>query len=211
MKENKLLKNTNAHSRSPSAVPASECDSDSFEKIWAEYPKRPGASKSASLKAYKARLKAGDTKDQIMAGVKAYAVPYNEHTLVRLREMGLVVDDIVAVEINKPRNGEFWGLAHRLGNLCTEHVEDFSGQSAHEALKKLQLDSKTKCDTSSVDLPGFGRVICHKPRSLSFDSMDQTQFFEVMKSFCRHISQTYWPNMTANQIASMAGCMTEER
>lgn len=44
-----------------------------FEEVWAAYPARPGRSKAASLKAYKARLKAGDKHEKILEGVIAYA------------------------------------------------------------------------------------------------------------------------------------------
>jgi len=44
-----------------------------FELAWAAYPKRPGASKSDSLKQWNARLNAGADPLEIIAGVKAYA------------------------------------------------------------------------------------------------------------------------------------------
>lgn len=43
-----------------------------FEEVWAAYPKRPGASKKDSYKAWSARIKAGATAAEIMAGVLAY-------------------------------------------------------------------------------------------------------------------------------------------
>lgn len=44
-----------------------------FETVWAAYPARPGASKKESVKAWKARLKAGVTAAEILAGVQRYA------------------------------------------------------------------------------------------------------------------------------------------
>jgi uncharacterized short protein YbdD (DUF466 family) len=44
-----------------------------FEETWAAYPKRPGASKADSLKAWRARLKAGAKTADILAGVQRYA------------------------------------------------------------------------------------------------------------------------------------------
>lgn len=44
-----------------------------FEQVWAAYPDRPGKSKAASLKAWSARIKAGCTPREMMAGVIAYA------------------------------------------------------------------------------------------------------------------------------------------
>ncbi len=44
-----------------------------FEEAWTSYPKRPGASKQGSFKAWKARLKAGVEAQKMLQGVKRYA------------------------------------------------------------------------------------------------------------------------------------------
>lgn len=44
-----------------------------FEEAWALYPSRPGASKAATFKAWKARLKAGATAVKMIEGAAAYA------------------------------------------------------------------------------------------------------------------------------------------
>lgn len=44
-----------------------------FEEAWALYPSRPGASKAATFKAWKARLKTGATAMQMIEGAAAYA------------------------------------------------------------------------------------------------------------------------------------------
>lgn len=44
-----------------------------FEAAWSAYPARPGASKAATFKAWKARLKAGATAVQMIEGAAAYA------------------------------------------------------------------------------------------------------------------------------------------
>lgn len=43
-----------------------------FEKVWNEYPGRPGMSKKATFKAWNARIKAGASTDQILEGVIRY-------------------------------------------------------------------------------------------------------------------------------------------
>lgn len=48
-------------------------DSVAFEAAWIAYPNRPGASKAGSLKAWSARLKAGATATEMLAGVHRYA------------------------------------------------------------------------------------------------------------------------------------------
>lgn len=44
-----------------------------FEEAWSLYPSRPGASKAATFKAWKARLKAGASAQQMIEGAAAYA------------------------------------------------------------------------------------------------------------------------------------------
>lgn len=46
---------------------------ESFLQAWAEYPKRPGASKADSLKAWNARVNAGADPAAMLAGVQRYA------------------------------------------------------------------------------------------------------------------------------------------
>jgi len=60
----------NSKTLSPSARDAVD---ENFEQAWAAYPKRPGASKKDSLKAWSARLKAGVSPEDIIAGVTRYA------------------------------------------------------------------------------------------------------------------------------------------
>lgn len=47
--------------------------SSEFEEAWVAYPKRPGASRSDSFKAWSARIKAGADPQTILAGVIRYA------------------------------------------------------------------------------------------------------------------------------------------
>lgn len=47
--------------------------SELFEEAWKLYPKRPGASKQATLKAWNARIKAGKWAVDMLEGVKRYA------------------------------------------------------------------------------------------------------------------------------------------
>lgn len=48
-------------------------DTAEFELAWQAYPKRPGASKAGSLKAWRARRKAGATAAEMLAGAQRYA------------------------------------------------------------------------------------------------------------------------------------------
>lgn len=44
-----------------------------FERAWAEYPKRPGSSKTDALRAWNARIKAGISPEDMIDGVMRYA------------------------------------------------------------------------------------------------------------------------------------------
>lgn len=46
---------------------------EEFEECWSLYPRRPGASKAASYKAWAARLKAGATPAEMLLGTRKYA------------------------------------------------------------------------------------------------------------------------------------------
>lgn len=50
-----------------------EIHAEQFAEVWAVYPKRPGASRADSMKAWKARVKAGATAEEIFAGVVRYS------------------------------------------------------------------------------------------------------------------------------------------
>jgi hypothetical protein len=69
---NPLTDSLNPHLSSKPAAPREESTTE-FEDAWLAYPPRSGASKADSLKAWKARIKAGECADEILAGVKRYA------------------------------------------------------------------------------------------------------------------------------------------
>lgn len=52
---------------------ASEVPSATFVEAWAVYPKRPGNSKAEALRQWNARVKAGASEHDMLAGTKAYA------------------------------------------------------------------------------------------------------------------------------------------
>lgn len=57
-------------SKPKKAAPSIDLD---FENVWTNYPKRPGASKQGSLKAWRARIKSGVDPSVMVEGVKRYA------------------------------------------------------------------------------------------------------------------------------------------
>lgn len=63
----------NSGSPSTSQAPTAEFCHNDFEKAWSAYPKRPGASRVDSLKAWSTSIKGGAAADEIHVGVLRYA------------------------------------------------------------------------------------------------------------------------------------------
>lgn len=141
---------------------------------------------------------------------KGAFVPADLATQARLRDLKFKTGDIVFAEFRKPRNPRFHRLAHALGNLCAENIEAFAGVPAHRVLKRLQLESGIGCDEMAINVPGVGKCLHLTPLSMSYESMDEAQFYEVIQGFCRYLSEHYWPDLTPDQIENMAGVMINE-
>lgn len=136
--------------------------------------------------------------------------PADSSTQARMREKGYHVGDLVFAEITKPRSPGFHRLAHRIGMLCSQNIEAFSGMEAHAVLKRLQWEANIGCEEIGVQVPGVGLAMMRWPVSLGFESMEQGEFQEVTKAFCRHIAATYWKTLNEDQIAEMAESMVNE-
>lgn len=48
------------------------------------------------------------------------------------------------------------------------------------------------------------------PRSLSYDSLDQEEFFGVVKGLCKFMATRYWPGMDPEEIERLAEAMQGE-
>lgn len=140
------------------------------------------------------------------AEVSAF-VPAGEGDHNHLREKGLKIGGLYRAAITRPRNYEFHKLAHRLADLCRQNLDDFHGLGTHEALKKLQQDAQVECDITVTKVPGFGTLHSVQPRSIAFDAMDQQAFWALVRRICDHISKTYWPQCTPEQIEDMIKVM----
>ena len=150
-------------------------------------------------------------RERILLRVERGAlVPADAHSQQRLREKGYKVGDILAAELIKPRHPGFWRLAHRIGTLCVQNIDAFSSLSPHQAIKKLQFDTGLWCDITETEIPGLGVLVSKQPRSLAFESLDQGEFYELMKGLCGHIAATYWPHLSAEAVQEMAESMLEE-
>lgn len=142
--------------------------------------------------------------------VKGGFAPADSTTSSRLRVRAYRTGDLVFAEFRKPRNPGFHRLAHQLGLLCAENLDAFAGMDPHAVLKRLQLESGVACDEVACRMPkGRGTYVARIPQSLSYESMDDGKFHEVMHGLCRHLASEYWPDCTPEQVESMASCMVD--
>jgi hypothetical protein len=121
----------------------------------------------------------------------------------RLRERAYRAGDHVMLEIHKARNPKFNGFAHKFGEMLAQNIDAFSGMNSHAVLKRLQLEANVGCDEMAL-LGEFGQYLHRIPRSLSFESMDEGEFNEVIGGMARHVVKRYWPGLTAEQVQRMA-------
>lgn len=140
---------------------------------------------------------------------KGVLTPADTYSVAALRARHYRVGDLVFAEIHKPRNPGFHRLAHQLGILFADNIEAFEGMESHVVLKRLQIEANVGCDEIALNFPGIGPCSYRVPQSLSYESMDEGRFHEVIAAMCRYVSKTYWPNLTPEQIENMADCMVE--
>lgn len=137
-------------------------------------------------------------------------VPADSMAAGRLRARGYHVNDLVFAEIKKPRNPGFHRLAHRIGTLVAENIDVFDGMSAHNVLKRLQYEANIGCEEIVVQEEDGTIRLLRWPQSLSFESMDQSEFYELVRAMCNHISMKYWPELSADEIKEMADLMVDQ-
>lgn len=136
--------------------------------------------------------------------------PADELTVQRLRAKGYSTGDVLSATLKKPRNPRFHRLAHALGQLIADNIEDFEAMDCHGVLKRLQWEANVGCEAMGVRIPGVGFQPVRIPKSLSFDNMDEGEFHEVMRGLSRYVAEHYWPDLEAWQIEEMAQCMVQE-
>ena len=141
---------------------------------------------------------------------KGALVPADTTSQAKLRDRGYRTGDIVFSDIRKARNPGFHRLAHQLGHLCAENIEAFEGMDAHQVLKRLQIEAQIGCEEMAIIVPGVGKCLHLIPQSLAFESMDEGQFHEVIRGFCRYIAKQYWPTLDPEKIEEMSQVMVGE-
>lgn len=145
---------------------------------------------------------------------KGSFIPADRHTQERLRDRGYKQDEIIAAQLRKARNPAYHRLAHAFGQVLTDNLEGFEGLDAHKALKRIQFEANIACDEFETSIQTKGtlrpaRVTIRIPRSLSYDDMGQEEFESVYAAMCRHVAETYWPDLKPEEIAVMAELMPD--
>lgn len=142
--------------------------------------------------------------------VKGGLQPADGYTQERLRAKSYKVGDVLSGTLSKRRISGFNRLMHKLGMMVAENVEGFSGLDGHRVLKRLQIESGVACEVTAIKVPGYGMMEHRTPLSLSFDSMDQGEFWEAARGMCKYIAETYWPSHTPEEIEKMAELMPDD-
>ena len=108
-----------------------------------------------------------------------------------------------AGELRCPRNPKFHRLAHAIGGLAADNLDEFEGMDGHAVLKRLQIESGIGCDEMAVML-GKRPTIYRVPRSLSFSSMGEDEFKDLMRGLCAHLCKAYWSGTDVDEVLAMA-------
>ncbi|SEN75186.1 hypothetical protein, partial [Nitrosomonas marina] len=153
----------------------------------------------------------------------------------QLREKKLSVGQVVRAVIRKLRSGKFNRKVHRIGQLCVVHIDEFKYMDAHSVLKRIQLEANIYCDEIAVKPTGLraliplqvlemlrpilqafglkltdaGLMIVRIPRSLSYESLDQSEYEDAARKICDYISEVYWTSLQPWQIEEMAESMID--
>jgi len=135
-----------------------------------------------------------------------------------LKERGMRNGLECRAEFKMSRNVKFHRLAHVIGHLLVDNVEEFRGKGAHDALKAVQLASNTACDMIEMDatpvisaildacesllgqgarkvlagvLPEIKTIPVKVARSLAFDEMAEDEFGEFFHGVTEYIGLHY--------------------
>jgi hypothetical protein len=151
-----------------------------------------------------------------------------------MRERKLRTGDVARVTFTVPRNSGFFRMVHQLGTVVKNNIPEFKMLNSHEAIKRLQRESGVMCDVVQINaepvvngvmaaaqsllgdaaakmlgavLPEIKLINVLEPKSLAFDSMDETQFREFWGGICYYLIETYWRGMTVEKITEMSELM----
>ena len=143
--------------------------------------------------------------------IKGGFAPENSYVASRLRDKGYKIGDLLLASLTKPRLPWYHRYAHKIAQMVVANVERFSQYTnPHLVLKTLQAESGIGCEIIILKVPQVGFVEQRIPMSLSFESMEQGEFEEVVKGLCRHIGAEYMRGLTSEQVQELVDLMPDE-
>ncbi len=93
-----------------------------------------------------------------MRQINGALVPADRYSAEALKARKLGPGDVVFAVLRKPRNPKHHRLAHALGQLLVENLDEFAELDAHSVLKRVQLEADIACDQMAINLdPGVVR------------------------------------------------------
>lgn len=135
--------------------------------------------------------------------------PYCAETQAFMREKKYTNGDVISATLRKARNPEFFKAAHKMAQVIRDNIDTFAHLEPHAILKRLQLEADVGCETIAIKMGEFGLVQYRIPQSLSFENMDEGEFQTVMRGLCNHVSDTYWPQCSPDQVLQMSASFVE--
>jgi len=138
-------------------------------------------------------------------------VPANAIDARLLRERKFHTGREVRAELKQPRNPAFHRLAHAVGNLLVDNVEEFRDMDAHGAIKAIQAKTGVCCEPLEIDLGSLGKVTAQVPRSLAFDEMAEDEFSKLFEAITAYIGEHYAHVMLDEVRAEFWSMATGER
>ena len=135
--------------------------------------------------------------------------PADDLAKAKLRAKGFEIGELIFAEIRKVRNPRFHRLTHALGKMVADNIDAFEGMDPHAVLKRLQLECGIGCEEVAYKLHGM-TVVQRIPLSLSFESMEESEFRQAFSGMCHHLGKTYWHGLSEQQVADMVELMPKE-
>lgn len=147
-----------------------------------------------------------DTGELVSCFVPAYPLDR-----AAVRDRGIKINDLVMMDVFRDRNPRFWRKFHKLASFLADNVEELGGLQAHDALKKVQLDSRVWCEVADFVLED-GQVLRHwVTKSLAFDVADDIVAEEVWNGIVDHVVKTYFPDWDRDQVAEATSYWEREQ
>lgn len=128
--------------------------------------------------------------------------PMDAHGIETVRALPL--NTMLKVQVSQPRNPRHHRLFWALASLVHENLPDGQYPTVENFVSALKLETGVYTEV----MLSTGEVV-RVPGSISFASMDQTEFARFFDSCCNHIIASYWPSMTSDtlrrEVAQMTG------